>query len=209
MRHDGRVPAVLSLLYVVLLVTAGTTGGRLLRARVPVVARRVPVATAVAFTLTVVPSLLQLTLAPGLFETLRRDRAEIAGGQVWRLVTSFAVQDSGWPGLIFNLIALAVIGTLAERLWGPGRWIAVALTAQLLGSLWGLAVQPVGAGTSLVNFGLAGALAAAALLRGAAVTRALGGAVLIAALTLLALADIHGGAALTGALFAVLFLRDD
>ncbi|MEV4510200.1 rhomboid family intramembrane serine protease [Dactylosporangium sp. NPDC049525] len=193
--------ALLSVLYVVLLVTAATAGGGLHPAGPAAPARRPPVATMVAFALTAVPSLLQLTLAPALFEALRRDRAAIADGQLWRLVTSFAVQDSGWPGLIFNLIALAVLGTLAERCWGPARWVAIALAAQLLGSLWGLVVQPVGAGTSLVNFGLAGALAAAALLRETAPrTRVPATAALIATLTLLALADIHGGAALTGAL---------
>lgn len=206
-RHDGRVDALLSVLYVVLLVTAGIAGAGLLRSRPPGRVLRVPVATMVAFALTGVPSLLQLTVAPALFEALRRDRAAIGDGQLWRLVTSFAVQDSGWTGTVFNLAALAVIGTLAERFWGPARWVCVALAAQVLGNLWGLVVQPVGAGTSLVNYGLAASLAAAGLLLGTGTgirrIRLPAAVSLTVALALLALADIHGGAALCGAALAV------
>jgi rhomboid protease GluP len=197
MVHHGRVSALLSALYIVLLVTAGMAGTQLVR----FAPRRTPIATIIAFALTAVPSLLQLTVAPGLFEALRRDRTAIGDGELWRLVTSFTVQDGGWTGTIFNLFALAVIGTLAERRWGPARWVAIALAVQVLGNLWGLVVQPVGAGTSLVIFGLAGSLAASAVVARDVDrnTRAPAAVSLIAALTLLVLADIHGGAALLGA----------
>ena len=199
--------AGLSLLYVLLLVTAGMAGTNLLRAVAPG-PRRVPVVTSVAFALTAVPSLVQLTVAPALFGQLGRDRAAIVDGQVWRLATSFAVQDSGWAGLVFNLVALAFLGTVAERVWGRARWVVVAVAAQAAGSLWGLLVQPVGGGTSLVNFGLAGSLTAVAVLSGAGRRTWLPGAVsLAAAVVLLGLADIHGGAALTGALTAAVLLR--
>jgi rhomboid protease GluP len=199
------VYAALSVLYIVLLVTAAMAGGTL---RTP---RRLPVVTGVAFVVVAVCSLLQLTVAPGLFGALRRDRAAIAGGEVWRLVTSFVVQDSGWTGTIFNLAALAVLGTLAERCWGPARWIALAVAVQVLGDLWGLVVQPIGAGTSLVDFGLAASLAAAALLRHPDPrSRPLAAVSLGAGLLLLVLGDIHGGAALFGALGGALFtLRQD
>ncbi|WP_426514026.1 rhomboid family intramembrane serine protease [Dactylosporangium sp. McL0621] len=183
----------MAVLYVALLVTAGLAGAP--------VSRKFPIATAVAFGLVAVFSLLQLTVAPALYEALRRDRAAIAGGELWRLVTSFVVQDSGWPGTIFNLVTLAVIGTLAERRWGTVRWIGLALVVQVLGDLWGLVVYPVGAGTSLVNFGLAASLAAAALLGEPDRRRRLAAAVsLVVALVLLVLGDIHGGAAVLGAL---------
>lgn len=200
MRHHGRVEALLSVVYIVLLVTAGMAGGGLLRSQPPRLPRP-PFATMAALVLTAVPSLVQLTVTPGLYETLRRDRAAIGDGELWRLLTSFAVQDSGWPGLIFNVIALAVIGTLAERLWGTARWLVLAVTVQVLGNLWGLVVQPVGAGTSLVNYGLAASLAAASVVLGTGPRLRVPAAVsLLAALLLLALTDIHGGAALLGAL---------
>jgi membrane associated rhomboid family serine protease len=207
MGDHGRVDAVLSVLYVVVLVTAGMAGAALVRSRPSGTARRAPVATMVAFALTAVPSLLQLTVAPALFEALRRDRAAIGDGQLWRLVTSFVVQDSGWPGLIFNLAALAVIGTLAERVWGPLRWACLALAVQVLGNLWGLVVQPVGAGTSLVVYGLAASLAAAAVLLGAGRPQAV--VSLAVALVLLALGDIHGGAALLGGACGALYALTD
>ncbi|WP_344617578.1 rhomboid family intramembrane serine protease [Dactylosporangium salmoneum] len=191
---------LLTVLYIVLLVTAGIAGASLRGVREPGVARRPPVATMATFAVVAVCSLLQLTVAPGLFEALRRDRAAIAGGEVWRLVTSVVVQDGGWSGTIFNLVALAVLGTFAERLWGTGRWLGVALVVQVLGGLWGLVVQPVGAGTSLVDFGLGASLAAGAVVLGAG-PRSRGPAAvsLAAALALLVLGDIHGGAALVGA----------
>ncbi|MEV6931408.1 rhomboid family intramembrane serine protease [Dactylosporangium sp. NPDC051485] len=194
---------VRSVLYIVLLVTAGVAGASLRGTWEPGAARRPPVATMATFAVVAVFSLLQLTVAPGLFEALRRDRAAIADGQVWRLVTSVVVQDGGWPGTISNLVALAVLGTLAERLWGTGRWLGIALAVQVLGGLWGLVAQPVGAGTSLVDFGLGASLAAAAVLLGTE-PRSRGPAAvsLACAVALLVLGDIHGGAAVAGAAVA-------
>ncbi|MGI5239845.1 rhomboid family intramembrane serine protease [Dactylosporangium sp. CA-139066] len=187
--------ALLSVLYIALLVTAGVAGANLRDLE-----RRRPIVTASAFVVVAVFSLLQLTVAPALFEALRRDRSAIAHGELWRLVTSFVVQDSGWTGTIFNLLTLAVIGTLAERLWGPARWLALALVVQVLGDLWGLVVQPLGAGTSLVDFGLAASLAAAALVLDAERrARVPAVAALAVAVVLLVLGDIHGGAAVIGA----------
>ncbi|MEV8510723.1 rhomboid family intramembrane serine protease [Dactylosporangium sp. NPDC051484] len=192
--------AVVTVLYVLLLVTAGVAGAGLRGSQAPGAAPRPPIATMAAFVLVAVPSLLQLTLAPALFEALRRDRAAIGDGQLWRLVTSFVVQDSGWPGTIFNLLTLAVLGALAEQHWGPARWVVLALTVQVLGDLWGLVVQPVGAGTSLVIFGSAASLAVAALLLETGPRSRLPAIVsLLVALVLLVLGDIHGGAALFGA----------
>ncbi|WP_433206249.1 rhomboid family intramembrane serine protease [Dactylosporangium sp. CS-047395] len=188
-------------LYLVLLVTAGVAAPR------TPPARRVPVATAALFAVIAVVTLLQLTVAPGLFEALRRDRAAIGDGQVWRLVSSALVQDSGWSGAVFNLVALAVLGTFAERLWGTTRWIALVVTVQVLGGLWALYAQPVGAGTSLIDFGLGASLAAAGLLLGPAWRRAVAAVSLLAGLALLLLSDVHGGPALVGAAAGVLLTR--
>ncbi|MFF5226025.1 rhomboid family intramembrane serine protease [Dactylosporangium sp. NPDC000521] len=191
----------MAVLYVALLVTAGWAGAGLRRPAVPA---KVPVATIVAVVVVAVVSVLQLTVASGLFEALRRDRAAIGDGQVWRLVSSFVVQDSGWTGTVFNLVALAVLGTIAERRWGTARWLLLAGAVQVLGGLWGLVVLPVGAGSSLVGFGLAASLAAAALVLGASVqVRALGTVSLAAAVVLLVLGDVHGGAATLGAIAGV------
>ncbi|GAA3452026.1 rhomboid family intramembrane serine protease [Dactylosporangium matsuzakiense] len=185
---------VLTVLYIGFLGTAGWAGSGL---RGP----HRPIATWVVFAAVAVFSFLQLLAAPALFTALRRDRTAIADGQFWRLLTSAVVQDGGWAGTIFNLIALAALGLLAERLWGTRRWLALALCVQILGGLWGLVVQPIGAGTSLIDFGLGGALATTA----AVVHRSpLAVVSLAAGSALLLLGDIHGGAVLAGALFALL-----
>lgn len=145
-----------------------------------------------------VPSVIQLTVAPWLLAVLERDWAAIRSGEVWRLVTSLVVQDGGVPGTVSNLTFLAVVGVVAERLWGAGRWVAIALAAGVGAQFWGAVVQPVGGGNSVVVFGLAASLAAVSLRRGRGPARLLGIASLLIAVVLLVIGDLHGGAALIG-----------
>jgi rhomboid protease GluP len=203
MRHDVHVDVVLPVLYVVLLGSAGVAGARLRRRAAPAAPSGPLLVTPAVFVVVAVISLLQLTAVPSLLVSLQRDRTAISGGQWWRLVTSAVVQDSGWPGTIFNLVALAILGMLVERLWGPARWAALALVVQVVGGLWGLVVQPVGAGTSLIVFGFGGALGAAALVHGGDLGgRLRAGIVLLVGVVLLSVGDIHGGATLAGAFVA-------
>jgi membrane associated rhomboid family serine protease len=169
--------------------------------------RRAPLATAVALLVVGVPTLLQLTVAPGLLGHLERDRDAILDGQVWRLLTSLVVQDGGTGGAIANLVALAVVGAVAEQVWDRRRWAAIALGGAVAGELWGLVVQPVGGGNSVAVFALAASLAVAAILAPGSdrIAKALAVAALGAAAILVAAADIHGGAALAGALIALRF----
>ena len=83
----------------------------------------------------------------------------------------------------------------------------MALASGRGAQLWGLLVQPVGAGNSVVNFGLAGSLAVVALRGGTPAARVLGGVSLLGALVLLAVGDIHGGAVTIGAAVGVLLHR--
>lgn len=154
-----------------------------------------------------VPSLLQLTVLPGLLGHLQRDRDQILAGQVWRLVTALAVQDGGWPGTVFNLVFLLVLGVAASRVWNGWQWLLVALASGIGAELWGLHVQPVGAGNSVVNFGLAGSQAVVAVRGGTRVARAQAAVSLLGALVLLVIGDIHGGAAAVGAAVGVLLHR--
>lgn len=151
------------------------------------------------------PTLAQLTVAPGLLADLQRDWSATGDGQLWRLVTALVVQDGGVPGTVFNLLSLTVIGLVAEAAWGTRRWIVIALGAGMGAQLWGWAVQPVGAGNSVAVFGLAASLAVLALRQGPRGRRRLSLAGLLAATVLLGIGDIHGGAAaIGGALGAVL-----
>ncbi|MFG1672935.1 rhomboid family intramembrane serine protease [Micromonospora sp. NPDC049282] len=138
-----------ALAYLVVLAAAVRAGLGLVAGRGSDGRRRAPVATVTALVVVGVPTLLQLTVAPALLGQLERDRAAVADGQVWRLVTSLVVQNGGVAGSVFNLAALAVVGVVAERVWGAKRWVVVALAAGVLAQLWGLVVQPVGAGNSV------------------------------------------------------------
>ena len=139
-------------------------------------------------------------------QNLERNWTLIARGQVWRLLTSLVVQDGGLVGAIFNLLALAAIGVAAERVWGAKRWIAIALAAGVGAQFWGKIVQPVGGGNSVAVFGLAASVAVLAMLQGVGIQRLLGLVSLLGAAVLLAIGDIHGGAATIGALLGLAFV---
>jgi rhomboid protease GluP len=190
--------AMAAALYVVLLSAGLRCGLVLLQQRAPE-GRRLPIATVAALVVVGVPTLFQLTAAPELLDNLERDRAAIGDGEIWRLVTSLLVQDGGIPGALFNLALLAVIGTIAEQVWGAARWLIIALTTGLGAELWGLVVQPVGAGNSVVIFGLAASLAVLALRRRASGASVPAVIVLVTSAVLIVLGNIHGGAALLGA----------
>ena len=76
----------------------------------------------------------------------------------WRIVTALLVQDGGWAGMAFNLTILAWIGIQAESAWGVGRWTLIAMCSGIGVQAWGWLVQPVGAGNSVLAYGLAASL---------------------------------------------------
>ena len=140
-----------------------TGGGREVRFQAMIRARLgfAPVLTASVFLATAVPSVLGLVV-PAVEVALRRDRTAIDHGEVWRLVTALVVQDGGVAGTVFNLVGLAVMGLLAERLVSRRDWVIAYLTGALVGELAGWAGwQPVGAGNSIGVCGLSGMLAIA------------------------------------------------
>jgi membrane associated rhomboid family serine protease len=188
-----------AVLYSVLLAAAVWAGLGVIAGRRSDGDRRVPVATITALVVVGVPTLLQLSVVPSLLSNLERDRTAIGDGQVWRLVTSLVVQDGGRAGSIFNLASLAIVGVIAERVWGAKRWAVVALASGVAAELWGLVVQPVGAGNSVAVFGLAASVAAVALVSGNSATRIPAAVSLLVAVALLIAGDIHGGAAAVGA----------
>jgi rhomboid protease GluP len=170
-------------------------------------ARRWPVATVAALLVVGVPSAVQLTVAPSVLDRLERDRDAILAGEVWRLLTALVVQDGGTGGAVANLVALAVVGVVAEQVWSRRAWVAVALGGAFLAELWGLVVQPVGGGNSVAVFALAASLAMVASMRGDLVARVLAGAALAAGAVLLVTGDLHGGAVLAGALLGLRLSR--
>jgi rhomboid family GlyGly-CTERM serine protease len=67
---------------------------------------------------------------------LRYERADILGGQVWRLLTGHLIH-LGWAHLLLNLAGLAMLWIIFGRLLSFTRW-AVALTCCALGVSLGL-----------------------------------------------------------------------
>jgi membrane associated rhomboid family serine protease len=125
---------------------------------------RVPRATAAVFAVTATCSILQFPY-PALLAALRRDPAALADGQWWRLVTPLVVQDGGVAGTVSNLLFLAVLGVLAERLLGTRRWLVLYAAGAVAGTAAGYAWDPHGAGNSIALCGLAGGVLALAATR--------------------------------------------
>src|SRR3954447_19291725 len=86
-------------------------------------ARR-PYLTAVVFLVTLACGIAQLVHRP-LYDVVVRDAARIDDGEWYRLITGMFFQDGWAAGLVVNLIWLAALGTLAERVFGRARWLVL------------------------------------------------------------------------------------
>jgi membrane associated rhomboid family serine protease len=88
----------------------------------------------------------------------------IEHGQWWRLVSEMFLHAS-LTHIVFNMASLLAVGTLAERLYGSRKFLAIYLGAGLIGSFVSFAFAVVqgnlnvlGVGASGAIFGVAGAL---------------------------------------------------
>ena len=104
-----------------------------------------PVATVSVLAVTAVLTVLQFPF-PQVRLALWRDPAALAAGQWWRLVTPLFVQyDAVWQiALVFAFIA--GIGALAERVFGPARWLLLYLGCGVVGQAFGYRWDPPDAG---------------------------------------------------------------
>ncbi|MDQ0989676.1 rhomboid family intramembrane serine protease [Streptomyces sp. V3I7] len=121
-------------------------------------------------------------------------------GAWWQAVTALMVQSSGWPQLLFNLAALAVVAPVAERLFGPWWMLLVfatsGVTAQAV-SMAGWSLQ--GGGDSVAICGLVGALATWYAVRGSVIAlRRVAPLIPAAGLVLCLLTNNHGMGLLVG-----------
>ncbi|MER7251189.1 rhomboid family intramembrane serine protease [Kribbella sp. NPDC000426] len=130
----------------------------------PTFGPRLPLLTGAVFLVTLACGIAQLAHRP-LYDAVVRDAAHIDNGQWYRLVTAMFFQDGWAPGLVSNLILLAIFGTIAERAFGRWRWAILYFVCgwfgQLMSYLW---LNPVGAGNSMCVAGLAGGLSTFILL---------------------------------------------
>ena len=138
--------------------------------------------------------------APWLLAGFERDVRAIGQGQVYRLFTALWFQDGGLGGAIFNLATLLVVGSLAEMMWRRRDWLFIYFGTGLAIELLALWWQPAGAGNSIANFGLVGALLMPPARRDRQIVLLLVQIVGLGAGVALALShDIHGAALLLGA----------
>jgi membrane associated rhomboid family serine protease len=85
-----------------------------------------------------------------------KENVAIAAGEYWRLLTA-AFLHGGVVHLLVNSWSLYVLGTLTERVLGPGRFLATFLVSAVTGSLASWVFNPViGVGASGAIFGLLG-----------------------------------------------------
>src|SRR5215469_1571347 len=172
-------------------------------------ARKTPKATLVVLFITGIATLLQFCL-PVLLVALERAPGKLASGQWWRLITPILINPEGWSQIVFNLAGIAVVGFLVERVFGSARWVILYLTGAVVGELAGGVWKPVGAGSSVAICGLLGALAAWLLSRREPVQSRVGGTIiLLGAMVLTGMRDLHGPPLVAGALAAAVILWRD
>jgi membrane associated rhomboid family serine protease len=165
---------------------------------------RLPIATLAVAVIVAVVSVAG-ELRPDVLAALGRDLPALQAGEWWRAVTPLVVQDGGWPGLIFNLVALVVIGALVEALFP--RWVmpAVFVVTGLIGELAAYTImQGQGfAGNSVANLGLAGVVLVAALRTPRVPARVAGVIGLAAGAVLVATWDLHAVGIVVGVVLGV------
>jgi rhomboid protease GluP len=194
-------------LYLVALGSARTAG--LMQARADGRPRRRPWLTYAMAGALIAMFALQLA-QPTILPLLRREPALVQQTQLWRAVGALFVQDGGALGFAFNLALLVLIGAVAERNWGKGRWLLVYLGGGIATEFLALAWQPQGAGNSIACFALAGALITYSPSGGPRpLLAAIRLAGLVAGAGLIVLFDIHGMAFALGAVAGAAFtIRD-
>jgi membrane associated rhomboid family serine protease len=171
------------------IITVRTDG---LRLRMPWVTLTLAAVVAV---ISVIGELVSAVLA-----ALGRDLELLLAGEWWRAATPLVVQDGGWAGLVFNVIALVAAGSIVEARYR--RWV-VPLVFLLVGLLGELAAYTIYAGqgfagNSVANLGLAGVLVAGGLFGSDVRARILAVIGLAAGAVLLALGDLHAVGVVAG-----------
>jgi rhomboid protease GluP len=191
------------LVFVLIVIASATAGSAVMRARGQ--SLRWPLVTIGIAVVTPVLSVLAL-FDDGLLASLGRDRDALLAGEWWRIVTPLFVQDGGWPGLIFNIVALLVLGGFIEIALGGWMLVVTYFVSGLLTEVVAYTLLPGQglAGNSIANFGVAGALAvigvgATSDLR----VRVLAIVSLAAGAFLLVTLNLHGSGYAIGALIGV------
>jgi membrane associated rhomboid family serine protease len=118
-------------------------------------AQRKPIITATAVGVAAVAAVVQYA-APFVVSVLERAPGALEAGQWWRLVTPLFVQTLGWYQVVTNLVTLAVVGVVTERLFGRWRWAVLFTAGTIGGQIAAYAWREPGGGDSIAICGLAG-----------------------------------------------------
>lgn len=191
--------------FIVIVVTSAAIGIQLLRQRGDRL--RPPLVTIGIAIVTFVVSVLA-EFDPTLLAALARDRDALLAGEWWRMITPLFAQDGGWAGLIFNLVALLVLGSATELLLGRRMLLGTYFGAGLVSEVAAYTIlQGQGfAGNSVANFGLAGLLAVVGVASSAAGPRLFGLVSLVAGALLLVFANLHGVGYAVGAVIGAIYV---
>jgi membrane associated rhomboid family serine protease len=136
---------------------------------------------------------------PDLLHILERNRDLFFRGDWWRLITTLFVQDGGLGGAVFNLVSLAIIGAVSEKIWGHWRLVGIFLICGVCCQFVAFYWQPIGGGNSGANFGLAAATAVFFLHKSEQRNiKILAMALLLSGPILFIMKDIHGAAVISG-----------
>jgi membrane associated rhomboid family serine protease len=141
----------------------GSMGSASVATRAAVHAVPAPIMTWIILGITIsigISALVNAQLAVRWLGLFQLDKALVADGELWRLVTVALVHDTRLPiHLALNMLALYMIGPIVEALYGPARFLAIYLVCAAAGSAASYLVSPNdGVGASGAIFGLFGVL---------------------------------------------------
>lgn len=147
-------------------------------------------------------------LHPSLLGLLRRDPVALSHHQWWRLLTPLLVQPDPWPRALMVFLLFLIVGALSERVWKRNGWITLYLLCGLTGEIAGYFWEPYNAGMSVAGAGLLGSLAAWMILSAPPWQAKLGGGyIVLGAVILICISDIHGPPILVGAFMGTVMIR--
>jgi membrane associated rhomboid family serine protease len=118
-------------------------------------AERKPIIAVTAVGVAAVAAVVQYAV-PSAVPVLERESGALEAGEWWRLVTPLFVQTLGWYQVVTNLATLAVVGVVAERLFGRWRWAVLFAAGAIGGQIAAYAWWEPGGGDSIAICGLAG-----------------------------------------------------
>ncbi len=105
----------------------------------------------------IISSLLGLTFGNALVLLGAKVNLLIGLGEIWRLLTAMFLH-ADFMHLVFNMLALYILGRDIERFYGPKKYLFIYFTSGLIGSAFSFLLIPhVSVGASGAIFGLFGA----------------------------------------------------